>query len=210
MLRRANRQLVNLFFKATLGKLWNTATRDIAALLVIACAVLSEPGFANAQENKSTAGESTTAGKSSLTWDHPCYAGPLGVTGSTSANALAAEADVVLAVGTRLQDFTTGSWSVFQEESLRLISLNVGRFDAAKHRAFPIVADARRGMEELGVALGDWQAAEPWMSRAQEEYRAWNAYLDEAAAPPGELADHLVADPQEHEEADDPNDLLPA
>jgi 3D-(3,5/4)-trihydroxycyclohexane-1,2-dione acylhydrolase (decyclizing) len=128
----------------------------------------------------------TTAGKSSLTWDHPCYAGPLGVTGSTSANALAAEADVVLALGTRLQDFTTGSWSVFQEESIRLISLNVGRFDAAKHRAFPIVADARRGIEELSVALGDWRAAEAWMSRAQEEYRAWNAYLDEAAAPPAE------------------------
>jgi len=126
----------------------------------------------------------TMAGKSSLTWDHPCYAGPLGVTGSTSANALAADADVVVAVGTRLQDFTTGSWSVFHEENMRLISLNVGRFDASKHRAFPIVADARRGMEELSVALGDWSAEQGWMSRAREEYRAWNAYLDEAAAPP--------------------------
>jgi 3D-(3,5/4)-trihydroxycyclohexane-1,2-dione acylhydrolase (decyclizing) len=128
----------------------------------------------------------TMAGKSSLTWDHPCYAGPLGVTGSTSANALAADADVVVAVGTRLQDFTTGSWSVFHDEDMRLISLNTSRFDASKHRAVPIVADARRGMEELSVALGDWSADEAWMSRAREEYRAWNAYLEEAAAPPTE------------------------
>ncbi|MGH2681645.1 MAG: 3D-(3,5/4)-trihydroxycyclohexane-1,2-dione acylhydrolase (decyclizing) [Actinomycetota bacterium] len=128
----------------------------------------------------------TMAGKASLTWDHPCYAGPLGVTGSTSANALAAEADVVLAVGTRLQDFTTGSWSVFQDESMRLISLNVGPYDAAKHRAFPVVADARRGIDELARALGNWTAPKDWMSRAGDEYGAWNAYLDEAAAPPAE------------------------
>jgi 3D-(3,5/4)-trihydroxycyclohexane-1,2-dione acylhydrolase (decyclizing) len=128
----------------------------------------------------------TMAGKSSLTWDHPQYAGPIGVTGSTSANDLAAEADVVVAVGTRLQDFTTGSWSVFHEEKMRLISLNVGRFDATKHRAFPVVADARRGIEELSAALGAWRGPDEWTARAREAYRAWNAYLDEAAAPPKE------------------------
>jgi len=126
----------------------------------------------------------TVAGKSCLTWDHPCNAGPLGVTGSTSANALAAEADVVLAVGTRLQDFTTGSWSVFQDEGMRLISLNVGRYDATKHRAFPLVTDARRGIEDLSRALGNWSATRAWMSRARGEYRAWNDELEEAAAPP--------------------------
>ncbi|MGH2529821.1 MAG: 3D-(3,5/4)-trihydroxycyclohexane-1,2-dione acylhydrolase (decyclizing) [Actinomycetota bacterium] len=126
----------------------------------------------------------TVAGKSSLTWDHPCNAGPLGVTGSTSANALAAEADVALAVGTRLQDFTTGSWSVFHDERMRLISLNVGRYDATKHRAFPVVTDARRGIEDLSRALGNWSAPEAWMSRARDEYRAWNDDLEEAAAPP--------------------------
>jgi 3D-(3,5/4)-trihydroxycyclohexane-1,2-dione acylhydrolase (decyclizing) len=99
----------------------------------------------------------TVAGKSSLEWDHPMAAGPIGVTGSTSANALAREADVVLAVGTRLQDFTTGSWSVFEDERLRLIALNVGRSDASKHLATPLVADARRGLEELGEALGGWR-----------------------------------------------------
>jgi 3D-(3,5/4)-trihydroxycyclohexane-1,2-dione acylhydrolase (decyclizing) len=123
----------------------------------------------------------TVAGKSSLVWDHPHLAGPIGVTGSTSANALAADADVVLAVGTRLQDFTTGSWSVFRDEHLRLISLNVGSYDAAKHTAVPLVADARRGLADLSAELGGWRAEESWMGRARDEYRAWNAYLDEFA-----------------------------
>src|SRR5204862_4541917 len=104
----------------------------------------------------------TVAGKSSLTWDHPLFAGPIGVTGSSSANALAADADVVLAVGTRLQDFTTGSWSVFRNDDLRLIALNVGRWDATKHRALPLVADARRGLEELSSAVEGWRAPLAW------------------------------------------------
>lgn len=121
----------------------------------------------------------TVAGKSSLPWDHPMFAGPIGVTGSTSANALAREADVVLAVGTRLQDFTTGSWTVFEDERLRLIALNVGRYDAAKHLAVPLVADARRGLEELGATLGGWHAPAEWPARATREYGEWNAALDE-------------------------------
>jgi 3D-(3,5/4)-trihydroxycyclohexane-1,2-dione acylhydrolase (decyclizing) len=126
----------------------------------------------------------TVAGKSSLIADHPNVAGPIGVTGGTAANALAAEADVVLTVGTRLQDFTTGSWSVFRDDRLKLISLNVGRYDATKHRALPLVADARQGLEELSSALGDWRTPSDWIARARGEYRSWNAYLDEAAAPP--------------------------
>jgi 3D-(3,5/4)-trihydroxycyclohexane-1,2-dione acylhydrolase (decyclizing) len=130
----------------------------------------------------------TVAGKSSLTWDHPNNAGPLGVTGSSSANALAADADVVLAVGTRLQDFTTGSWSVFQEEDLRLVTLNVGRFDATKHGAISVVSDAQPGLRELGAALGGWKGSGEWIDRARREYRAWNEYLDEAATAPAEGA----------------------
>ncbi|MGH2751810.1 MAG: 3D-(3,5/4)-trihydroxycyclohexane-1,2-dione acylhydrolase (decyclizing) [Actinomycetota bacterium] len=126
----------------------------------------------------------TAAGKSALVWDHPHFAGPLGVTGSTSANSLAADADVVLAVGTRLQDFTTGSWSVFRDERLRLISLNVGRYDAGKHAALTVVADARRGLDELARALGEWRAPDAWTGRSADEYRSWNDYLDEVAAPP--------------------------
>jgi 3D-(3,5/4)-trihydroxycyclohexane-1,2-dione acylhydrolase (decyclizing) len=126
----------------------------------------------------------TVAGKSCLVWDHPCLAGPIGVTGSTSANSLAGDADAVLAVGTRLQDFTTGSWSVFHDDDLRLIALNAGRFDARKHGAQAIVADARRGLEDLSEVLGDWRAPDEWMDRARAEYRAWNGYLDSAAEPP--------------------------
>jgi 3D-(3,5/4)-trihydroxycyclohexane-1,2-dione acylhydrolase (decyclizing) len=126
----------------------------------------------------------TVAGKSSLPWDHPMFAGPIGVTGSTSANALAGEADVVLAVGTRLQDFTTGSWSVFGDERLRLIALNAARHDVAKHLAVPLVADARRGLEELDAALAGWRAPAGWSVRATREYEAWNAILDEAVAAP--------------------------
>jgi 3D-(3,5/4)-trihydroxycyclohexane-1,2-dione acylhydrolase (decyclizing) len=126
----------------------------------------------------------TVAGKSSLPWDHPSFAGPIGVTGSTSANSLANDADVVVAVGTRLQDFTTGSWSVFQDPDLKLIALNSGRYDAGKHADLPVVGDARRSLEELGAALGGWRAPDTWIERARAEYRSWNAYIDEAASPP--------------------------
>ena len=84
----------------------------------------------------------TIAGRACLPHDHPHNAGPLGVIGSASANALAAEADVVLAVGTRLQDFTTGSWTVFANPDVKLIALNAARFDATKHRA--LVGRGRR------------------------------------------------------------------
>ncbi|HXJ65054.1 MAG TPA: 3D-(3,5/4)-trihydroxycyclohexane-1,2-dione acylhydrolase (decyclizing), partial [Actinomycetota bacterium] len=124
----------------------------------------------------------TVAGKSTLTWDHPLFAGPIGVTGSSSANALAADADMVLAVGTRLQDFTTGSWSVFRNDAMRLIALNTSRFDATKHLATSVVADARRGLEDLDAALADWRAPASWAEDATREYSSWNRQLDEAAA----------------------------
>ena len=97
----------------------------------------------------------TQAGKSALPWDHPMNLGPVGVTGATSANAACAAADVVLGVGTRFQDFTTGSWSLFKTPGRRLISLNVGAYDAAKHGAEPLCADACVGLEAIWRALGD-------------------------------------------------------
>ena len=98
----------------------------------------------------------TVAGKSCLTWDHPMFGGPIGVIGGESANRLAAEADVVVAVGTRLQDFTTGSWTVFGHPELRLVNLNTARFDAGKHLSLPVVGDALESLIELGATLGDW------------------------------------------------------
>ena len=98
----------------------------------------------------------TIAGRASLVHEHPHNVGPIGVIGSASANVLAGEADVVVAIGTRLQDFTTGSWSVFSPDA-RFVSINAGRFDATKHRALSVVADAREAIVELGAALGDWK-----------------------------------------------------
>lgn len=120
----------------------------------------------------------TMAGKGSLPWDHAHSAGPLGVTGGTAANALAADADVVIAVGTRLGDFATGSWSAFQNEALRLVTINVGRFDSRKHRALAVVGDARESLGELADALGAWKAPGEVMKRAGAEVGKWNSYVD--------------------------------
>jgi 3D-(3,5/4)-trihydroxycyclohexane-1,2-dione acylhydrolase (decyclizing) len=125
----------------------------------------------------------TIAGRASLAHDHPHNAGPLGVIGSASANALAAEADVVLAVGTRLQDFTTGSWSVFGNPDVKLIALNAARFDATKHRALSVVGDAQVGLTELSAALAGWRAPAGWLERAAKEYAAWNATVDQCSGP---------------------------
>ena len=116
----------------------------------------------------------TQAGKSAVPDSHPLNLGALGVTGTAAANLAAAEADVVLAVGTRLADFTTASWSLFRDGGRRLIGLNVVAFDAGKHRAQPLVADARMGLASLTAALADWRAPANWTERAMSERRAWN------------------------------------
>jgi 3D-(3,5/4)-trihydroxycyclohexane-1,2-dione acylhydrolase (decyclizing) len=118
----------------------------------------------------------TQAGKSSLPWDHPLQLGSVGVTGSPAANALASEADLILAVGTRLQDFTTGSNSLFPKA--RLVSLNVNPFDATKARGIPLQADARLGLEALNKALPHWQAESAWSERAKAEAAAWRSTVD--------------------------------
>jgi 3D-(3,5/4)-trihydroxycyclohexane-1,2-dione acylhydrolase (decyclizing) len=118
----------------------------------------------------------TQAGKSSLPWDHPLQLGSVGVTGSPAANALASEADLILAVGTRLQDFTTGSNSLFPKA--RLVSLNVNPFDATKARGIPFQSDARLGLEALAKALPRWQAEAAWSEQAKAEAAAWRSTVD--------------------------------
>lgn len=125
----------------------------------------------------------TIAGRAVLPHEHPCNVGPIGVSGSASANALAAEADLALAVGTRLQDFSTGSWAAFHNRDFRLIGLNAARFDAHKHRAIAVVGDALVGLEELSAALGDWRAPEAWSARGRQEYVAWNKIIDLHSGP---------------------------
>jgi 3D-(3,5/4)-trihydroxycyclohexane-1,2-dione acylhydrolase (decyclizing) len=124
----------------------------------------------------------TMAGKASLTADHPSWVGPVGVTGCDHANRLAAEADVVLVIGTRLQDFTTGSWTVFGEKT-RIVGLNVARYDATKHLSVPLVADAREGLAELSAALGGWRADDSWSERARTEREAFQAFVAKRTAP---------------------------
>jgi 3D-(3,5/4)-trihydroxycyclohexane-1,2-dione acylhydrolase (decyclizing) len=124
----------------------------------------------------------TQAGKSALPHGHPLNVGAIGVTGTSAANALAVEADAVLAVGTRLQDFTTGSWALFRNPERRIVGLNVQPFDAGKHRALPLVADARIGLERLSAALAGRRAPEAWSERARSEKRGWTASAAEAKA----------------------------
>jgi 3D-(3,5/4)-trihydroxycyclohexane-1,2-dione acylhydrolase (decyclizing) len=119
----------------------------------------------------------TIAGKGAVTHDHPAHVGPMGIVGSTSANALAAEADVILAVGTRLMDFTTGSWTCFSPDA-RFISINAARYDATKHRALAVVADARETIEELAEAVQGWTADTAWTERGRVEFAKWNSMLD--------------------------------
>jgi len=124
----------------------------------------------------------TQAGKGALPWDHPCAVGAIGVTGSSAANALAREADAVLAVGTRLQDFTTGSRALLPG-GRRLIQLNIQPFDAGKHGAMPLVGDARTTLEALTGALGNHRSAPAWQARAAALTAEWTAAVDTATAP---------------------------
>jgi 3D-(3,5/4)-trihydroxycyclohexane-1,2-dione acylhydrolase (decyclizing) len=125
----------------------------------------------------------TVAGKACLTADHPLNAGPIGVTGCTSANALGAEADVVIAVGTRLQDFTTGSWTVFKNDDLRIVGVNAARFDAVKHRSLPVVGDARETLAELTGRIRGYEGPQEWRDRTIAETAQYHAYIDKIAAP---------------------------
>ena len=125
----------------------------------------------------------TQAGKGALPWDHPQQAGAIGATGSSAANALAAEADVVLAVGTRLTDFTTASRTLFEHPDVTAIGLNATAFDALKLDALPLVCDARVGLSALSEVLGAWRAPEQWVDRARALTVEWNTAVERATAP---------------------------
>ena len=126
----------------------------------------------------------TQAGKSALPWAHPCNVGAIGVTGTESANALARAADLVIAVGTRLQDFTTGSWSLFRNPDVRLLAINAAAFDAAKHDAIAVVGDARTTLEELDAVLGDRVFAPPGEGLKAD----WDRAADAATRATGDNA----------------------
>ncbi len=124
----------------------------------------------------------TQAGKSAMPWTHRQAGGAIGVTGASAANTLAREADVILAVGTRLQDFITGSRALLPGEAT-LIQLNIQPFDAGKHHAVPLIGDAQRTLSELSAALGDYAAPNAWQERSTALTAEWNAAVEEATAP---------------------------
>ena len=131
----------------------------------------------------------TLAGRSSISGDHPYNTGPLGVTGSSSANEIAPKADVVLAIGTRLQDFSTSSGVYFWQDNVKLISINTCAPDARKRDAYPVIGDARECLTELDYAIKSYKAPTSWGAKAQREYRKWKSYLKKTTKPnKGEVA----------------------
>lgn len=120
----------------------------------------------------------THAGKGTLPWDHPRAVGGIGATGSTAANALAAEADVVLGIGTRYSDFTTASHTVFGAPDVRFVNLNIARLDAAKHSGVLLLADARAGIGALIEGLGEWRVSEDYTARIRSLTESWHREVE--------------------------------
>ncbi len=162
------------------GTLYSEAERELAAF---------------AQTHGIPVGE-TQAGKSALATAHPMNMGAIGVTGTGAANDMASEADVILAVGTRLQDFTTGSWALFQGEGRRIIGLNTQPFDAAKHHAQPLIADARAGLMDLGAGGGGWSAGGAGAPPPADTKAAWFRLAETYTAAPIEQGNALPSDAQ--------------
>ena len=123
----------------------------------------------------------TIAGRANMLATHLLNIGPIGVTGSNSANAIAEKADVILAVGTRLQDFTTGSWTAFAKDA-QIVSINAARHDAAKHMSRTVVGDAQLGVITLGGAMTDYRTPGDWTDFAKAERAKWDAYVAENVA----------------------------
>ena len=119
----------------------------------------------------------TQAGKGSLAWDHPQSVGAIGATGTTAANTLAAQADLVVGVGTRWSDFTTASMSAFADPGVRFVNVNVADLDGHKLSGLSVVADAREALQALTTHLVDWRADPAYTHRASELAGAWDGVV---------------------------------
>jgi 3D-(3,5/4)-trihydroxycyclohexane-1,2-dione acylhydrolase (decyclizing) len=126
----------------------------------------------------------TQAGKGALPFDHPQSVGAIGSTGTTAANALAREADVVIGIGTRYQDFTTASRTAFGNPDVRFVNVNVASLDAAKESGVSLVADAREALDALTGALAGWSVDDAYRTRTAELAAAWEATVEAAYHPP--------------------------
>ncbi|MEG0029131.1 MAG: thiamine pyrophosphate-binding protein, partial [Aurantimicrobium sp.] len=126
------------------------------------------------------------AGVGSLNWDHPQNMGSVGATGTTAANRLAAEADLIIGIGTRYSDFTAASRTAFRNPNVRFININIASFDAFKHgSALPVVADARESLRELSDVISGYHVSAEYAARAAAEKAEWDAVVDEAFVPRG-------------------------
>ena len=127
----------------------------------------------------------TQAGKSAMRWDHPLALGAIGATGGLAANQCAAEADLVIAIGTRLGDFATMSKTAFQNPNVRFVAINVCEFDAHKQASIAVVADARTALEELKEATRGYRTDDTYRDVIASRVRTWRAEVDRVVAPRG-------------------------
>jgi|TARA_Y100000996_G_scaffold47971_1_gene32946 3D-(3,5/4)-trihydroxycyclohexane-1,2-dione acylhydrolase (decyclizing) len=125
----------------------------------------------------------TVMGYSTMKRDHSHFLGPIGGLGGKAANNFAKKTDLAIAVGTKLGDFTTGSWANFENPKFSLVSINVARFDANKHMSQSIVGDAKVSLNELSLALGNWKASDDWYQKSRKELKSWNEYVDKESGP---------------------------
>ena len=125
----------------------------------------------------------TVMGYSTMKRDHSHFSGPIGGLGGTAANNLAKKTDLAIAIGTRLADFTTGSWANFENPNFGLVSLNITRYDANKHLAQAIIGDAKVSLIDLSQALGNWKAPDDWYKKSRDELKSWNEYIDKESGP---------------------------
>ncbi len=126
---------------------------------------------------------STVMGIGCMEKNNPYYISAIGCLGEGSSNSLSKETDLALAIGTKLADFTTGSWSNFNNPEFKLVSINTARFDTTKHLATPVVSDAKIGLEILSKALGDWQAPNDWYKFAIKKKDEWENYVNKFSGP---------------------------
>ena len=125
----------------------------------------------------------TVMGYSTMKRDDPYFLGAIGGFGGKATNNFMKKTDLAIAVGTKLADFTTGSWSNFENPNFKLVSINVSRFDANKHMAESVVGDAKVSLLDISNALGNWKAPDDWYKKSREALNSWNNYLDKESGP---------------------------
>ena len=125
----------------------------------------------------------TVMGYSTMKKDHSHFVGPIGGLGGKAANNLAKETDLAICIGTKLADFTTGSWANFENPEFKLVSINITRHDANKHLGEAVIGDAKVTLTELSNAIGDWKSSDNWHKKSQDELKSWNEYVDKESGP---------------------------